>query len=218
MDPESFIREKLQEIEERGRTLSTPQIQWFRSHASEYNVYVSRAFQRELSPEESTGRNSFLDRLKRRYNPEAREGFAGDRGLRENLLSESNGRCKSCGTRLDYDSIRIDHVMPLAEGGSNLRGNLQALCEPCNQGKADYLDCTAIAAARPWFETRSDLVQGNVELTAVKRYCVLLRGDRRCLICRRSWKESCLHVVQRVPEYAGGQPIFDNLMIRCSNC
>ena len=126
MDPESFIREKLQEIEERGRALSTPRIQWFRGHASEYNVYVSRAFQRELSPEESTGQNSFLDRLKRRYNPEPREGFAGDGGLRENLLSESNGRCKSCGTRLDYDSIRIDHVLPLAEGGSNLRGYLQA--------------------------------------------------------------------------------------------
>lgn len=40
--------------------------------------------------------------------------------------------CKATGVPLE-----VDHVVPLARGGSDALDNLQALCIPCNRGKRD---------------------------------------------------------------------------------
>ena len=42
--------------------------------------------------------------------------------------------CAHCGTA---SNLTIDHIIPLAKGGTNEVHNLQMLCEPCNAGKAD---------------------------------------------------------------------------------
>jgi 5-methylcytosine-specific restriction endonuclease McrA len=46
------------------------------------------------------------------------------------------GRCVCCGKTED---LTVDHIVPLAAGGSNSRRNLQCLCRPCNYAKADRL-------------------------------------------------------------------------------
>jgi hypothetical protein len=33
--------------------------------------------------------------------------------------------------------LTIDHIIPRSQGGTDAYGNLQILCEPCNQAKAD---------------------------------------------------------------------------------
>ncbi len=50
------------------------------------------------------------------------------------LLAIQRGRCVNCRSdiRKRYD---VDHIMPLARGGSNDRSNLQLLCPPCNHSK-----------------------------------------------------------------------------------
>jgi len=50
------------------------------------------------------------------------------------LLVRQKGRCAECGTPLKkkYD---VDHIKPIALGGSNDRRNLQLLCGPCNRAK-----------------------------------------------------------------------------------
>ena len=54
--------------------------------------------------------------------------------LRREVLSI--GRCQICGRT---NCLTVDHIIPLACGGSNHRRNLQCLCWWCNQAKADHL-------------------------------------------------------------------------------
>jgi 5-methylcytosine-specific restriction endonuclease McrA len=53
------------------------------------------------------------------------------------ILKAQNHRCAYCRTKLRKGrSTHIDHIIPLARGGSNDRKNLQALCSTCNTTKS----------------------------------------------------------------------------------
>ncbi|NLX98450.1 MAG: HNH endonuclease [Rhodopirellula sp.] len=43
--------------------------------------------------------------------------------------------CVRCGARPPDVTLEIDHIIPLAQGGSDVVTNLQVLCNRCNQGK-----------------------------------------------------------------------------------
>jgi len=45
------------------------------------------------------------------------------------LVEASGGRCLRCGGAED---LTVDHIVPLALGGSNLISNIQPLCATCN--------------------------------------------------------------------------------------
>jgi len=50
--------------------------------------------------------------------------------LREEVRDErADGHCEFC--RTDADSLSVEHVTPRADGGSNVRTNLIALCSSC---------------------------------------------------------------------------------------
>ncbi len=56
----------------------------------------------------------------------------------QDLLTRQNGKCLLChGTlrKSGKSKYHLDHVIPLALGGSNDSGNLQLLCPPCNLKK-----------------------------------------------------------------------------------
>ena len=56
------------------------------------------------------------------------------------VLKRDNYRCAICGATPSNDhsvSLEVDHVVPVARGGSNDITNLQVLCQKCNQGKKD---------------------------------------------------------------------------------
>ncbi len=52
------------------------------------------------------------------------------RKVRREVLSA--GACAACGS---VDELVIDHIIPIAKGGSCEQSNLQALCAPCNRQK-----------------------------------------------------------------------------------
>jgi 5-methylcytosine-specific restriction endonuclease McrA len=51
------------------------------------------------------------------------------------ILKAQGHRCAYCRTDLHKAKRHVDHIQPLARGGSNDRTNLQWLCAPCNLSK-----------------------------------------------------------------------------------
>lgn len=59
--------------------------------------------------------------------------------LRFYILSRDCFACVLCGAAPPDAKLEIDHIMPIAKGGTNDKSNLQTLCFECNRGKgADY--------------------------------------------------------------------------------
>ena len=60
--------------------------------------------------------------------------------VRQYVLERNNYQCQSCGKQSSVAKLNIDHIIPLATGGSNDISNLQVLCSQCNQRKKHHFD------------------------------------------------------------------------------
>lgn len=58
---------------------------------------------------------------------------------RSAVYNKSEGRCAICGKFVPFESFTVDHIIPLAKGGSNDMSNLQCACKTCNRIKQDIL-------------------------------------------------------------------------------
>jgi 5-methylcytosine-specific restriction endonuclease McrA len=58
-------------------------------------------------------------------------------------------RCVYCGTALQLETATLDHVYPIARGGTSASGNLVTACAPCNRLKGDMLP-VEFFARHPW--------------------------------------------------------------------
>ena len=58
---------------------------------------------------------------------------------RSQVYSKTEGRCGICGKFVPFDSFTVDHIIPIAKGGSNSLDNLQCSCLVCNRIKQDIL-------------------------------------------------------------------------------
>lgn len=55
--------------------------------------------------------------------------------LRYKILKRDNFMCVICGRRPPDVELCVDHIEPVAKGGSNSESNLRTLCTDCNLGK-----------------------------------------------------------------------------------
>ena len=60
--------------------------------------------------------------------------------VRSYVFERDNYQCQSCGKTNEQTELNIDHIIPLAKGGSNDISNLQTLCRSCNQKKKHHFD------------------------------------------------------------------------------
>jgi 5-methylcytosine-specific restriction enzyme A len=69
--------------------------------------------------------------------PEKSPRISFPKEVREYVFQRDNHQCQSCGRST---KLAIDHIIPLAKGGSNDISNLQTLCTSCNSQKKHYFD------------------------------------------------------------------------------
>lgn len=53
----------------------------------------------------------------------------------QTLMALQRGKCACCKASLKDVKANLDHIIPLALGGSNTDDNMQLLCQPCNNSK-----------------------------------------------------------------------------------
>jgi 5-methylcytosine-specific restriction endonuclease McrA len=49
----------------------------------------------------------------------------------------SQGVCHYCGEHFPAKKLTMDHILPVARGGSSSKGNIVACCKECNTRKRD---------------------------------------------------------------------------------
>jgi len=66
-------------------------------------------------------------------------GKTGNKRLRFKILERDGFKCNYCGRNpREHDTVlHVDHIIPLAKGGSSEESNLVTACIDCNQGKAN---------------------------------------------------------------------------------
>lgn len=60
-----------------------------------------------------------------------------DHGRRLVVLARDSNACVYCTAALSEDNFVLDHLVPVAKGGTNRKHNLVAACEVCNRRRGD---------------------------------------------------------------------------------
>lgn len=56
---------------------------------------------------------------------------------RSRVWNKKAHECHWCGIALTFETMTLDHVIPISKGGSNQLGNLVPSCFACNNAKGD---------------------------------------------------------------------------------
>lgn len=68
------------------------------------------------------------------------------------VWQRANHQCENCAS---VHALEIDHIVPLAEGGTDQLSNLRLLCRSCNQRAA--IEKLGMEYMRPFLESRKDI-------------------------------------------------------------
>ena len=60
-----------------------------------------------------------------------------DRLTKHLLYYKQDRQCVGCDIIIPIGQMTIDHILAKAKGGPNVPSNLQLMCKPCNEAKAD---------------------------------------------------------------------------------
>lgn len=125
--------------------------------------------------------------------------------LRYEVLRRDNHACKYCGLAAPEVKLTVDHVVPIALGGSDEPSNLVAACADCNSGKSASSPDAAIVAdvdakAVRWSQAMNLAVEQRAGELAIDRanttwfdtaWTSWTRGDE-ALPRDANWKNSIL--------------------------
>ena len=120
--------------------------------------------------------------------------------LRYEVLRRDNHACRYCGAAAPDARLTVDHVIPVALGGTDEPSNLVTACEPCNSGKsassADAAIVEDVAAdALRWSRAMEQAAKAS-------RATLQLRIKRRGIFLNAAWG-------QWTYEFRGETRMFD---------
>lgn len=101
--------------------------------------------------------------------------------LRFEVFKRDGFACQYCGAHPPSVILHIDHVHPIAEGGSNDIDNLITSCVGCNQGKGAHL----LSQTPPSLTEKGEELREREE--QIKGYTTILR-DRAARIEDETWQ------------------------------
>lgn len=139
-NPELFkrIQAKWRDTEERRQAARARSAKWRDENPDKIPAMHRRW--REANPDWRTEwlkKNPDHHRITQQ-NRRSRKKAAGGRISKTNveqILRDQKWKCAYCRTRLRRGTYHLDHIIPLAKGGSNLPSNHQATCATCNLRK-----------------------------------------------------------------------------------
>ena len=101
--------------------------------------------------------------------------------MRGRVYSKDRGICGICGKPVNRYEFTIDHIIPLAKGGSNDEDNLQVAHEFCNKVKGSYTENEYITHSADMI-TKSLLENPNIDLINKLARSIVRGINRQCLV------------------------------------
>ena len=101
--------------------------------------------------------------------------------VRGRVYSKDRGICGICGKPVNRYEFTIDHIIPLAKGGSNDEDNLQVAHEFCNKVKGSYTENEYITHSADMI-TKSLLENPNIDLINKLARSIVRGINRQCLV------------------------------------
>jgi len=89
--------------------------------------------------------------------------------IRKALFKRDGTQCTYCNTGLSHKTATIDHIIPIAKGGSrNSLFNMVLACSCCNNAKADkalmkYLRSRKVIYLKPYIKSMGRYLYGRKE-------------------------------------------------------
>jgi 5-methylcytosine-specific restriction protein A len=80
----------------------------------------------------------FVGQLKDKFMNQKHVRHVFSKKERQVIYEKSNQTCLCCGKEIKIKETHIDHIIPLANGGTNDEENLQLLCKPCHFEKTKH--------------------------------------------------------------------------------
>ncbi len=116
--------------------------------------------------------------------------------LRFEILRRDNHTCRYCGALAVETSLVVDHVIPVALGGTTDPSNLAAACVDCNIGKASTSPDAAVVtavneAAQEWVHALRKAVENQRA-----RYIEVRRADETQRLEMQKRVKGCCEVVR----------------------
>lgn len=93
----------------------------------------------------------------RRFTTHAARPLRRPVSLRFDVLARDEYTCRYCGRKAPDVVLHVDHIVPVARGGTNEPANLVTACRDCNEGKGPRHSGAVVDPRPDLYESRGEL-------------------------------------------------------------
>jgi len=130
---DKIVEEQPSTQEELAKLIGSFTHQFFAFNEIAKKDFVTRFPLTELLRQSKIPRQPFAST--RQYQKPKRKAIS--KKLRLLILERDGYRCRLCGRTAKETKLEVDHIKPIAKGGTDSLNNLWTLCIDCNRGKSD---------------------------------------------------------------------------------